>query len=173
MLKRFLRRWLPSAQHLQRDRSLRFFGKLLYNPNLWSLSLTSVATATSVGLFMAFMPIPLQMVAAAGVCIALGCNLPIAVVLCWVSNPFTLPIFLFASYKIGNWVLDWESQPFLFELSLAWIKITLADIWAPLIIGCFILGIASALLGNFLVRLLWRLQMLSVLRRRRRRGSAP
>ena len=171
MLKRFLRRWLPPAQHLQRERSLRFFGRLLYNPDLWRLDLTSVATAVSIGLFMAFMPIPLQMVAAAGASIALGCNLPIAVVLCWISNPLTLPIFLFASYRIGSWVLALEPQPFVFELSLAWIKTTFADLWAPLTIGCFVLGIVSALLGNLFVRLLWGLQMLRVRKRRRRRGG--
>ncbi|MGI9335066.1 MAG: DUF2062 domain-containing protein, partial [Gammaproteobacteria bacterium] len=89
-MRKSLKRLLPSPRELRQHHGLRrFFGTLLHEPDLWHLNRNSVAWSVSVGLFMAFMPIPLQMVAAAAVAIVVGCNLPIAVTLVWITNPLT------------------------------------------------------------------------------------
>ena len=42
-----------------RDIRFEIFGKLIYNPNLWHFNRHSVAKAFSVGLFFAWIPVPL------------------------------------------------------------------------------------------------------------------
>ncbi|MEM7251467.1 MAG: DUF2062 domain-containing protein [Pseudomonadota bacterium] len=166
MPRKLLRRWLPSPQRFHREQSLRFFGGLLKNRNLWHLNRNSVATAVGVGLFMAFMPLPSQMIIAAGLAILLGCNLPIAVALCWITNPLTIPIFFYGAYKVGAWVLGMPIAAYEFEFSFTWLKSVFADVWLPLLVGCLVLGTLSGLAGNLLTRALWRFQVVSMWRRR-------
>jgi uncharacterized protein (DUF2062 family) len=59
-----------------------------------------------IGLFCAFLPLPFQMVIAASLAVLSRCNVPIAVVLVWVSNPITMTPMLFFSYQLGAWLLD-------------------------------------------------------------------
>ena len=93
MPRRYLRQILPTPRRLRDAGAVRLFGRAIHNPDLWHLNRHSVALAVAVGLFMAFMPVPVpvQMILAAAGAIMLGCNLPIAVVIVWVSNPVTMP----------------------------------------------------------------------------------
>ncbi len=167
MARRVFRRLLPIAQDFLRDRSVRrLFGELLLQPNLWHLNRASVSSAVSLGLFVAFFPVPGQMLIAAAGAILLVCNLPISVVFVWVSNPITLPPMLYAAYRLGAWLLD---EPIGFELSVEWLLRSLGEIWQPLLLGCFVLGAASAVVGNVVVRLIWRIHVITSWRERRRR----
>ena len=157
---------------MRRDQSLRFLGSRLNNHNLWHLNRNSVATAVGVGLFLAFMPVPSQMLVAAGVAVLIGCNLPIAVLCCWVTNPITIPFLFYGAYRVGTWVLGVPHRMLEFEFSFEWIQTVFADIWQPLLTGCFILGTLSALVGSVLTRALWRFQVVTMWRRRRARRLA-
>ena len=84
----YLRRRLPARESVQRQ--LSFLGERLHDPELWHLTRHSTAGGLSVGLFMAFMPIPFQMLLAAPAAILLRVNLPIAAVSVWISNPLTM-----------------------------------------------------------------------------------
>jgi len=172
MPRKRLRRLLAKVRDVRSERSLRVFGALLHNGNLWHLNRTSVAWAVSVGLFMAFVPVPFQMVLAAAAAIVIGCNLPIAVVMVWVSNPLTMTPLFFAAYKLGAWLLEQTPRAVQFEFSFGWLWTKLEDIWQPLLLGCLIMGIASAALGHLLVRLIWRIHVAQSWRERRRRRAA-
>lgn len=169
MVRKFLRRRLPKQHHIQKDKILRIFGALLHNPDLWHLNRNSAALAVSVGLFLAFVPIPFQMVLAAAAAIALGCNLPIAVAMVWVSNPVTIPPLFFAAYRVGASLLHITPKTIEFELSLSWLWSEIGLIWQPLLLGCFVLGLASAALGNVLTRVLWRLHVVQRWRQRKQK----
>lgn len=170
MARRVFRRLLPIAQDFLRDHSVRrLFGELLLQPNLWHLNRASVSLAVSVGLFTAFMPLPGQMLIAAAGAILLGCNLPIAIVFVWVSNPVTIPPMIFAAFKLGGWLLDEPPRHERFEISVDWLLSSLGDAWQPLLLGCLLLGLASALLGNIVVRLIWRIHVITSWRERRQR----
>ena len=78
----------------------------------------SVSVACAIGLFCAFIPIPFQMILAAGLAIIVRCNLPIAVALVWITNPITMPPLFFLAYKMGAFLTDVHLGPFEFELSL-------------------------------------------------------
>lgn len=76
MPKKLIKRWMPNREVIQRQKALRIFGSVLYNPNLWYLNRRSASGAFAIGLFTAFIPLPTQMLIAAGFAIAVGVNLP-------------------------------------------------------------------------------------------------
>lgn len=169
MAKKFIKRLFPSY-HLVRDHeSLRFFGTLLHDPNLWHMNRRSVAGAFAVGLFVAFLPIPFQMVVSAAIAILIRVNLPISVLLVWVTNPLTMGPIYFAAYQLGRRILDLPKVGFSFELSLEWFTQELLIIWKPLLTGSLIFSITAALAGYTGIRLLWRLHVLRRVNWRRRR----
>ena len=175
-MRRLLRKVLPRARDIHGHGSLRsVFGRLLLSPGLWHLNRGSVAWAVSIGLFLAWAPVPFQMVLAAGVAIVVRCNLPVAVALVWISNPVTVAPLFFAAYKLGGWMLDIPHGDFRIELSLRWLLEELGKVWEPLLLGCLVMGIASAVLGQIVLRLIWRAHVLVSWRGRRlrRQRSEP
>ncbi len=172
MPRNLLRRWLPSDHHFRQERSLRFFGRLLHNRDLWHINRRSAARAAAVGLFIAFVPLPGQTILAAALAIWLGCNLPLAVVAVWVTNPVTVPFVFYGAYELGAWLLGIPPRNFHLELSLGWLMERIDAIWQPLLLGCLILGTLSALVGYALVHLLWRLHVARSWRRRQEARAA-
>jgi uncharacterized protein len=168
-LKNLIRRHMPDHHRVRNHRFLRFFGTLLHDPNLWHLNRRSAAGGASIGLFMAFVPVPFQMVLAAAVAIPMRVNLPISIGLVWVTNPLTMPALYYASYKVGTWLLGAREVRFRFEPSLDWLMTEMVIIWKPFLLGCFVLGTLSAIAGYTLVRLLWRLHVVRHVRDKRHR----
>ncbi len=169
----FLRRFLPSARRIRSEKSLRVFGAALHKPDLWHLNRRSVALATAVGLFNAWVPVPFQMVLSAGAAIMIGCNLPISVALVWISNPLTMPVLYYGSYKLGTVLLGEPVRDVEFAVSFDWLAAELGAIWEPFLLGCFVIGVASALFGYVGVQVLWRITVSKrwqnrVLRRKRK-----
>lgn len=135
---------------------MKVFGNLIHDPGLWHLNRYSASGAFAIGLFCAFLPIPFQMVVAAALAIFFRVNLPISVVLVWISNPFTMvPMFYFA-YKVGAWILGIPPTGFSFELSFEWLGSELLHIWKPFLLGCFICGGTLSLIGYHTISLFWR-----------------
>jgi uncharacterized protein len=156
MVKKLLKRFMPKKHHVTEHKALQIFGDTLHNPNLWHLNRHSVGRAFFIGLFCAWIPAPFQMVIAAAGAILFHANLALSVALVWITNPITMaPMFYFA-YKIGNMILSGPDIPFEFQLSINWLLSTVNDIWQPLFLGCFLLGISSAILGYITTKLLWR-----------------
>ena len=118
MPRRYLKQILPNPCRIREEGAVRLFGRALQNPNLWHLNRHSVAAAVAVGLFTAFMPVPVQMLLAAAGAVALGCNLPVSVVVVWISNPITMPPIFFAAYKFGAWLLNETPKAVHFEMSV-------------------------------------------------------
>jgi len=169
ILKRMLARFHPpEGDHRLR----RLFGELLHNSDLWHLNRYSVAWGVSVGLFCAFVPVPFQMPLAAAVAILIGCNLPISISLVWVTNPITIPPFLYAAYKTGAWILGQAPRDVNFQLSGEWLVSELGAVWQPFLLGCSVLGVIFAVLGHIAVRAIWRIHVMSSWRERCRRREA-
>lgn len=87
MPKKTLKSIMPSVARIREIKSLRFLGDWIYETNLWHINRYSASMAFFVGLFIAFMPIPGQMVVAALFALLLRCNLPLSICLVWVTNP--------------------------------------------------------------------------------------
>jgi len=169
MPKRFIQKISPDPDTLKKHKHLKLFGSLLHNPNLWHLNRRSISGACAVGIFCAFIPVPFQMVIAAAGAILFHVNLPISVLMVWISNPITMPPLFYACYVLGAWLLQTPAQEFSFELSWQWLSESLSHIWEPFLFGCFIAGVSCSLLGYFSMRILWRYVMISRWKKRKLR----
>ena len=169
MPRKLIKKYLPDHRKVRTHKNLQCFGKLLHDPNIWHLNRRSVSGAFAVGLFVAFAPIPLQMILAAAIAIVMRVNLPISISLVWITNPFTIPPMFYFAYKTGAWLLDTPLHDIKFELSVDWLMAELGAIWEPFLFGCFILGLISGALGFMVSRLLWRIHIFQYVKKRRLR----
>jgi uncharacterized protein (DUF2062 family) len=171
-MKRWLKRITPDRDRLRDHKHLRLFGTLLHDPNLWHLNRRSASGAFAVGLFMMFFPLPGQMVLAAAVAMLIRVNLPISVALVWISNPLTIPPMFYFAYLVGTWTLGQPALPLRQDISVEWLMESLECIWAPLLIGSLLCGLACSLTGYFAIRGLWRWHLIRQIRLRRERYRA-
>lgn len=172
MAKKFIKKWMPNQEKIRNHPHLnKLFGTLLHDPNLLHLNRRSVTGAVFVGLFMAFMPIPFQMIPAAAVAIWLRYNLPISIGLVWVTNPITIPPIFYFAYKIGSWILNEPVRVHNFSASWEWIGSEFAAAWEPVLLGSFVCAIVSATLGAITIRLLWRLNVVNQWQQRQRKRA--
>lgn len=147
----------------------KVFGKLLHENDLWHLNRRSVTVAVAIGLFFAFIPIPLQMLVAAVFAIWLKANLPISVSLVWITNPITLaPVFIFA-YQLGHWLLGLPPTDLQFELSFSWLIKEIDRVWKPLLLGSSILAVTASSVGYMTTTILWRLHVIKRWKERRQK----
>ena len=160
MPKKIIERFMPKPETLRNHKNLRMFGKLLHKPNLWSLNRRSAPAAFAVGLFVAWIPMPFQMVLAAALAIIFNCNLPISVALVWITNPITMPFMFYAAYMLGAKILNHPPQNFAFEATWAWIEASLSTIGPPFLLGCLVMGAIFSVVGFLLIKVLWKYSIL-------------
>tara|TARA_R110001599_G_scaffold52134_1_gene145870 strand:- start:6 stop:554 length:549 start_codon:yes stop_codon:yes gene_type:complete len=156
MPKKFIKRYLPSPEKVQAMLSLGFLGDILNEPNLWHINRHSVARAFLIGVFFCLIPMPFQMLAAAFFAIWFNANLPLSVVLVWISNPITMPPMFYFNYKVGAWILNRPVLGFHPQLSWHWISERLLDIGIPLYLGSLIVATISACLAYLIIQFIWR-----------------
>jgi uncharacterized protein len=168
MPKKTIERFLPDPRKIADSKAVRIFGSFAQRANLWHLNRRSASRAFAIGLFMAFMPVPFQMVLAAAAAILLRANLPLSVALVWISNPITMPPLFYASYQVGAFIMGRSSEPFLFELSWGWFAASLGSVVPPFLLGCFILGATASLTAFITIRVLWRQAAIKAWRQRQR-----
>ncbi|MBL0709672.1 MAG: DUF2062 domain-containing protein [Colwellia sp.] len=169
MPKKTIKRLMPDHQTIKNNKYLKIFGSLLHNPHLWHMNRHSVAKAFAVGLFFAFMPVPFQMVLAAGMAILVHANLPLSIALVWLTNPLTIPAIFYGCYLVGMWIMGTPSQDFAFEASWQWVVDSLSTIGPAFFLGCGVLAIIFSLLGYFGIQGLWRYSVIKAWQKRKER----
>ena len=169
MPRQFFRKYLPHADDIKNNRYLSFLGDKLHTSEVWHLTRHSLAGGVSVGLFCAFIPFPFQMVIAAIAAMLLRVNLPIAVAMVWITNPLTIPFIFYGAYEVGAWVLGVPSVAQNFDITIDWVRYELIKIWKPLLLGCLICGVSSAVAGNLVLRWFWRFHVARNWQRRKLR----
>ncbi|GAB5449951.1 MAG: DUF2062 domain-containing protein [Halioglobus sp.] len=147
---------VPSAARIRDMKALHVLGDWIYAGNLWHINRYSASMAFFVGLFVAFLPVPGQMVVAALLAILFKCNLPLSVGLVWITNPVTMPAIYFLAYKVGAILIDVPVRELRFELSFYWLQHSLYAVWKPFLLGCMICGLFFGCLGYFVISLMWR-----------------
>lgn len=150
MPRQFLKKYMPNPEMVKKHKSLQFLGEKLHDPNLLHLNQRSVSIAFAVGLFCAWIPVPMQMVLAAIGALYFRGNLPIAVGLVWLTNPVTMPPLFYFAYLVGLSVLNMPSAA---EFSLE--AVLSGGLWIPFLTGCFILGVLCSTLGYFGIQGFW------------------
>ena len=173
MPRRFFKRIAPHPDKIKTSKSLGWLGETLHHPGLWRFNRHCIAGAFAVGLFCMWVPFPTQTLLAAVTAVFLRVNLPLSVVLVYITNPFTIPPMFYGAYCLGAVILGVQIQDIGFELSYEWLHHTLGLIWQPLLLGCFITGIISALLGYYGVHLFWRMHIVQRWEARRQKRKKP
>ncbi len=168
-LKHLFQRHLPAPHTLASNRFIRFLGGRLHDPGLWHLNRRSAALAVALGLFIAFIPLPVHTPLAAVSAVALRVNLPLLVVASWATNPITVVPLSVLSYKVGALLMGRAAGDLPFEVSVEWLRSAVAEHWLPFTLGCLVVGLGSALCGYVMVKGLWRLHL--VRRWKARRGN--
>ena len=158
---RRLKRWLPSAEAVQRNRWLRWMGPRLTHPKLWGFNRRAVARGMAIGVFFAFI-VPLAQAPAAGAtAILLRSNLPVALVSTLVSNPVTYAPIYYAAYRVGNALIPRSLAAAMQTPAGAQIAdgIATAHFGKSLILGLTLFAVVGALLAYFATHWIWRWQV--------------
>lgn len=160
-IKKQISRYLPNQQDLQKHYYFRRFNTLIRQPRLWHCNRHSIAIACFIGLFVAMIPLPMQMLIAASSAALFQANLPLSVSLVWISNPITMPPLFYFAYQLGAKLLQLETVTLSSEsLSLDSIASNFLSIWLPLLTGSLLLGTLLGLAGFYTVNWIWRRNVL-------------
>jgi uncharacterized protein (DUF2062 family) len=121
---------------------------------LLSVNRKMVARAVLVGMFIAMIPMPMQMLAVILVAPFFRFNVPIGVSLVWITNPLTMPVIYYVEYLTGNFLLMQEGVHDI-ELTMEWFTENIGDIFIPLYVGTAFYSVLFSIGGYYLVNWLW------------------
>lgn len=147
-----LRKILPSHEKIKEQKILKIFGKLLHKREIWSSSRRKILGGVFIGIFVAFIPMPFQMPLVALLAIIFNVNLPITILLVWISNPLTMPFIYYFEYELGNFVLNVKDP---IKFSFETMNENINEIALSLYVGTAITSTVLAFLSVFILNLLW------------------
>jgi uncharacterized protein len=163
MSRKYLKKVLPSSVHVRKLYGKSVFTKWLHDENLWHVNRRSVSLGVAVGLFFCYWPVPFQMVLALIAAVVIRANLPISVILVWISNPLTMVPMYAPAYWLGAKLLGDRVYP-ISEMTVAALGRNLEALW----LGCMIIGTVLAFLGWLVVRTYWHFHIRQSWQQRRR-----
>ncbi len=92
-------------------------------------------------------------------------NLPIGLVMVWITNPFTMPFFYYSFYMLGFWTFHFAGNdvlPISFDIfsraieqasgmnlidgTIHWVRFMVNDLGIPMLLGSVVMGIPAAVL---------------------------
>lgn len=136
-------------------RHSRMLKHTLHLPELWHWNKRTVAAAVLIGLFVAALPIPLQMLVAAAGAILFRANLPVAVSLVWLSNPVTILPLAWFCLTVGCTLLQIDTAIY-YNMQFGSVADAIQLSWKPLFLGSLLTGTVLGMTGYYLTLMLWR-----------------
>ncbi len=89
----------------------RRLGDRLFHGELWQPTRRRFAGGMAVGAFFAMIPAPGQTLAAGLLAFFTRVNVPAAAAATWISNPLTMPLCIYAQYRLGSLILGhWQAE---------------------------------------------------------------
>ncbi len=165
------RKYVPTREQMAENKYLKPIAHRFLSPELWRFTRRSVPRGVALGLFAGFI-IPLgQVFVAAFLALPARANVPLAALVTFITNPFTLPFWLLVANRVGGFVLKIDAATMgaaNAELSsgrwqqFGWFLET-AGVTA---FGFVVLSIVTSAIGYVLSGFVWRVM---VGRRRNRR----
>ena len=158
MPKKLLKKFMPANDKVLHSKSMQYISEHILRAHVWHLNRRSASRAALIGLFFAFVPVPMQMIFAAIVCIYMRANLPLTLAFVWITNPITAAPIFYATYKVGAVLLGLPTYEFEFEfeMNMDGLGEVFSLIWKPLFLGSFLTGTAVAAIGYTTIDFLWR-----------------
>ncbi|MDF2690989.1 MAG: hypothetical protein K0S29_844 [Gammaproteobacteria bacterium] len=176
-MKKHFKKLLPDFERFAQDKGLSRIRNYLFNPLLWHVNRRSIAKGAAIGLLIAFVPLPMQMLLAAIFAIVFRANLPIAIALTWITNPVTFLPINYVIFKVGEFVLNDHSAYHVvqaFEFDKSWRDIAsqllnwLHSVGKPYLFGLPIVAISASILSYGLIQIVWRLSIYFRLKKRKK-----
>lgn len=172
-----LRRRLPSREGMASNRWLAPIAHRFLSPELWRFTRRSVPRGVALGLFSGFI-VPIgQIFLAAFLALPARANVPVAALVTFVTNPFTLPFWVVVANRVGRFTLRVDPTGMAGEIharasqtrwdGLVWFAQS-AGVTA---VGFVVLAVVLSALGYLLSSLFWRFWIGRKLRERRCRRA--
>ncbi len=155
---------MPTRDSIEQVGWLRPFAHIVLRSDLWRFHRRSVPRGVALGLIVGiFLMIPgLQIIGAVLISLPFRANVPLAIGMTFLSNPFTTPFILLASLGIGNRLLGLHADlSTLAELHKhnaglkAYMQWLFSDAAPALVGGLAFISIAAGLIGYFSSVFLW------------------
>ena len=119
-----------------------------------SVTRRMTAKAVFIGLFIAFIPMPMQMLAVVLMIPLLKFNVPIALAICWFSNPLTMPFIYYIEYLTGSFILNIDVTNV--QMSVDWFSQNFESIFIPLYVGALFYSTIFASIAFYLINYFWK-----------------
>lgn len=157
-----IRKNTPTREQMAENRFLAPVAHRVLSPELWRFTRRSVPRGVALGLFAAFI-FPLgQILISTFLALPVRANVPLAALVTFVTNPFTLPFWLVIANRIGDFVLHiGSSAPAVVTAktasSGAWAYLSDAyEVAIPTLLGYLVLSFVAPLIGYVLSGWVWR-----------------
>lgn len=148
MIRKFLKKTQSNAKIKE------FIKKYKIPREYLSINRKSISKGVLIGIFWAFIPMPMQMLAVLSITPFIKFNVPIAITMVWLSNPITMPFMYYMEYQTGNFLLGNESLNNI-EMSLDWFSNNWDKIIVPLYVGTMPYAIGVSSIIYFAINKLW------------------
>ena len=153
---------MPTVDEMSRNRWLAPIAHRFARSELWRFTRRSVPRGAALGLFAAFI-IPVgQIFLAAFLALPARANVPVAALITFVTNPFTVPFWLYVANMVGSFVLKIDMattgaagqamKTGLWQQFTFWVET--AGVTA---FGFVVLAVVSAAVGYLVSGFCWRL----------------
>jgi hypothetical protein len=119
-----------------------------------SITRRMISRGAFIGIFIAMIPIPFQMLVVLVLAPFFRFNLPIALIMCWVTNPLTMPFIYYIEYMTGSFFLGTEVENV--KMTLEWFNNNFKNIILPLYLGALFYSIVFSSFIYYLITHLWK-----------------
>lgn len=153
---------MPEREALASNRWLAPIAHRFVQSELWRFTRRSVPRGAALGLFAAFIVPVGQIFLAAFLALPARANVPVAVLITFVTNPFTVPFWLLVANRVGGFVLKVDAA----GLGAAEERLVGAGLWQDFswflqtagvtAFGFVVLSVVSAAIGYLVSGLVWR-----------------
>lgn len=175
-LSDLFRKYSPTREQLARNKYMAPFAHRFLLPELWRFTRRSVPRGVALGIFAGFV-VPLgQIFLAAFLALPARANVPLAVLVTFVTNPFTFPFWAVGANRVGDFILKLDkagtggvARDEMNSGRYSWF-LDLFDGLGPVVLetvfGFVVMAVVGAAIGYVLSSFVWRYM---VARRRRKR----
>jgi uncharacterized protein len=157
-----IRKNTPTREEMAQNKFLAPVAHRVLSPELWRFTRRSVPRGVALGLFAAFI-FPLgQILISTFLALPVRANVPLAALVTFVTNPFTLPFWLVIANRTGEFVLHiGSSAPAVVSAktasSGAWAYLSGAyEVAIPTLLGYLVLSFVAPAIGYVLSGWVWR-----------------
>lgn len=163
--KTFLADWLrarmPTREEMESNKYLAPIAHRFLSPELWRFTRRSVPRGVALGMFAGFI-VPIgQIFLAAFLALPARANVPVAALVTFVTNPLTLPFWLWVANRTGRLVLHLDEAVGGFARDQMLHQGGVASFWfeaaGVTAFGFVILAMVSAALGYLVSSFAWRI----------------